>query len=382
MKFGIVSRCDGSLFPYQAWPTVCRDDDGVLYVGASSFRLGHLCGFGKNVLYVSRDGGESWSCPRVFNDNALDYRDVVLCYLGDKKILATWFSHPHSLYETEKMQKWIADAHPSIQALARAIVDGWSMLEPEKRNCHGTFCRVSEDGGESWSEVRRTPVTSPHGPIKLKNGKLFYLGKTVSQSETNLSNGVISAHISEDEGKSWSQLSEIDFPECCKLNNLHEPYAIELKNGRILGMIRVQGEEIAPALGDMCDDLKQYKFTMFKTFSDDGGYTWATPEPVGFLGAPPHLLELSTGEIVLTYSRRKVGTQGIFARVSRDGGLTFGKETLIGPEAYIWDQGYPSTVELDDGSLMTVYYQRYENDSYCSLLYTKWKLSEITSSAL
>ena len=142
-------------------------------------------------------------------------------------------------------------------------------------------------------------------------------------------------------------------------------------------MIRAQGEEIADALGDMCDDLKQYKFTIFKTFSKDGGYTWTAAEPMGFLGSPPHMLLHSSGAIILAYSRRKVGTQGIFVRVSRDGGNTFSKETLIGPEANIWDQGYPSTVELDDGSLVTVYYQRYANDDYCSLLYTKWELSEI-----
>ena len=377
MKFGIVSRRSESLFPYQAWPTVCRDDDGVLYVGASSFRLGHLCGFGKNALYVSRDGGESWSCPKVFNDNALDDRDVGLCYLGGKKILATWFSHPYSLYETEKMQKWIDGAHPSVQNLAKDIIEGWSKLDEKKVDCHGTFCRVSSDGGDTWSEVRRAPVTSPHGPVKLKNDKLFYFGKSVTEYKTNLSNGAIEAYVSDDEGKSWSYLSSVDFPECCTPSNLHEPYAIELSDGTILGIIRAQGEEIAPALKDMCDDLKQYKFTMFKTFSYDGGLTWTDPAPMGFLGAPPHLIELSTGEMVLTYSRRKVGTQGIFARVSHDGGKTFGEETLIGPEAHIWDQGYPSTVELDDGTLLTVYYQRYENDDFCSILYTKWKLSEI-----
>lgn len=377
MKFGIVSRLSESLFQYQGWPTVCRDDDGVLYVGSSSFRLGHLCGFGKNVLYVSRDGGETWSCPRVFNDNTLDDRDVGLCYLGGKKLLATWFSHPYEHYELERMQKWIADAHPSVQPLAKSIIEGWGKLEDERVDYHGAFCRVSEDGGDTWSEVRRTPVTSPHGPIKLKNGKLFYFGKSRTAESTVLSNGGIEAQISEDEGKTWKHLSSLKFHECIKENNIHEPYAIELSDGTILGIIRAQGEEIADALGDMCDDLKQYKFTMFKTFSHDGGHTWSDPEPMGFLGAPPHLVELSTGEIVLTYSRRKVGTQGIFARVSRDGGKTFSEETLIGPEAHIWDQGYPSTVELDDGTLITVYYQRYGDDGYCSLLYTKWNISEI-----
>ena len=38
------------------------------------------------------------------------------------------------------------------------------------------------------------------------------------------------------------------------------------------------------------------------------------------------------------------------------------------------DLGYPSTVELADGSLMTVYYQKYEDDKKCSMLYTKWRL--------
>ena len=385
MKFGIVSRLSDSLFQYQGWPTVCRDDDGVLYVGASSFRLGHLCGFGKNALYVSRDGGESWSCPKVFNDSILDDRDVGLCYLGGKSLIATWFVNPYEIYKRESMQKWIDAAPLHIRSLARNIVASWDENPVDKHMLDGHFLKVTHDGGESWSEARLAPVSSPHGPILLKNGSVFFFGKLVKDFGFGGTLGGINAFTSDDEGKSWKHLSTVKFPDSCYGEgqcDICEPYAIELKSGRILGMIRMQGEGIAASLGDMCEDLKQYKFTMFKTFSDDGGLSWSIPEPVGFLGAPPHLIELSTGEIVLTYSRRKVGTQGIFARVSRDGGKTFSKETLIGPEAYIWDQGYPSTVELDDGTLMTVYYQRYENDSYCSLLYTKWKLSEITSSAL
>jgi Neuraminidase (sialidase) len=237
----------------------------------------------------------------------------------------------------------------------------------------------SEDGGETWGEVIRTPVSSPHGPTRLSNGKLFYLGKDRKKDRLVLRTGMISAYESSDEGKSWTYLSTVNFNNGCTEVNIHEPYAIELPDGTILGIIRAQGEEIADALGDMNDELKQNKFTMFKTFSHDGGKTWSDPEPMGFLGAPPHLLLHSSGTVILTYSRRKVGTQGIFARVSHDNGKTFGDETLIGPEAYIWDQGYPSTVELDDGSLITVYYQRYENDSFCSLLYTKWTLDELNT---
>jgi hypothetical protein len=31
-------------------------------------------------------------------------------------------------------------------------------------------------------------------------------------------------------------------------------------------------------------------------------------------------------------------------------------------------------VELSDGSFISVYYQRYENDDRTSILYTKWKI--------
>ena len=40
------------------------------------------------------------------------------------------------------------------------------------------------------------------------------------------------------------------------------------------------------------------------------------------------------------------------------------------------DLGYPSTVELDDGTLLTTYYQAYGDDKYPSVLYTRWRLEE------
>jgi len=214
MKFGIVSRMAESMFPYHGWPTVCRDDDGVLYVGASAFRLGHLCAYGKNVLFLSRDGGESWSCPRVINDDALDDRDVGLCSLGKKKILATWFAHPYEHYKLERMQKWINDAHPSVRNIARDMIEGWSLLSPERVDYDGAFCKVSEDGGETWSERRVTPVTSPHGPTMLRSGKLFYLGKERGNGVIH-GDGAIKAYESEDEGRTWKYLSTVKFPECC-----------------------------------------------------------------------------------------------------------------------------------------------------------------------
>ena len=38
------------------------------------------------------------------------------------------------------------------------------------------------------------------------------------------------------------------------------------------------------------------------------------------------------------------------------------------------DLGYPATVELGDGSLFTVYYQKAAPGEKCSLLWSRWKL--------
>ena len=64
--------------------------------------------------------------------------------------------------------------------------------------------------------------------------------------------------------------------------------------------------------------------------------------------------------------------------ISYDGGETFTKEFELRGDAISGDLGYTSTVELDDGSLITVYYQSAQNDdTFRSLLYTKWSLDEV-----
>lgn len=48
---------------------------------------------------------------------------------------------------------------------------------------------------------------------------------------------------------------------------------------------------------------------------------------------------------------------------------------MVGKPSPVWDHGYPSTVELSDGSLYTVYYQRAEDsDGFNSLLGCRWEL--------
>lgn len=98
MEFGVVGRITEGFFRYQAWPTVAKDEKGVLYVGTSSHRLGHVCPFGKDYLYISRDDGATWEGPIIVNDSLLDDRDAGLRAWGDGQLVLTWFHNKLQLY--------------------------------------------------------------------------------------------------------------------------------------------------------------------------------------------------------------------------------------------------------------------------------------------
>ena len=91
LKQGIVHRKTEGPCRYQAWPSLCKDENGVLYAVWSGDRSSHVCPFGKNLMSISRDGGEKWCPPIIVNDTWLDDRDGGITYLGDGKMLISYF---------------------------------------------------------------------------------------------------------------------------------------------------------------------------------------------------------------------------------------------------------------------------------------------------
>ena len=71
---------------------------------------------------------------------------------------------------------------------------------------------------------------------------------------------------------------------------------------------------------------------------------------------PGHLLRLADGRILLSYGEREQNHVGITVRVSEDEGGTWSAPTWIVHLEGIRDGGYPSTVQLPDGVLVTAYY--------------------------
>jgi hypothetical protein len=70
------------------------------------------------------------------------------------------------------------------------------------------------------------------------------------------------------------------------------------------------------------------------------------------------LIVLRDGTVVLTYGERN-RPYGARALVSYDGGRSWDNDYLVilADDAPNWDTGYPSSVVLNDGRILTVFYQ-------------------------
>ncbi len=351
---GIVNRVQNSFFNFQAWPSLCRDENGTLYAVASGFRCRHICPFGKTVMYISKNGGKTWSPPIIINDSYLDDRDAGILYMGGGRMLVTWFAHNLGTYANLLA--------PHNADLIKGMEASQEKLAPEHKR-GGSYIKISEDYGMTWSEAIRVPVSSPHGPNIRRDGSLIYLGKEMLLAdESSNAKGKIRAIESRDGGYTWQELGEVPVPDGIYPENLFEPHAAELPDGRILGAIRAQNNANIP-----------HELSIFTTYSSDGGLTWSTPECIGVNGTPPHLLLHSSGALICSYGRRAV-PYGERAAVSRDFGKTWADEYILDERPTDKDLGYPATAELDDGSLVTVYYQKLEGDSNASILCSRWKL--------
>ena len=83
-------------------------------------------------------------------------------------------------------------------------------------------------------------------------------------------------------------------------------------------------------------------------------------------------MRLRDGRVILSYARR-MEPFGIYARVIEKDG-TFGSEEMLIDKADDSDIGYPATVELSNGELVTVFYKREISDRYTSIVSVNWSL--------
>ncbi len=357
-EHGIICRLPNEHFGYFGWPSIARMDDGTLVVASSGLRSEHIDPWGKTVINVSRDDGKTWSWPRIINDLPIDDRDGGIISLGGKKLLVSWFTSDTREYTNEHYQKRfkVEDWKDTLAFWTDELVDKWL----------GSWIILSDNGGDTWGNPIKVPVTTPHGPILLANGDLLYFGKEFT---TPRAIGRIAAARSTDGGQTWKIEGFVPMYEGTIPDNYHEPHVVELPSGKLVGMIRV--ERFDP------EDKENgfINFSMFQTESTDGGKTWTQMKPTGVYGSPPHLIRHSSGVLVCVYARR-MPAFGQKVLLSKDEGETW-EDWIIRDDAPNWDLGYPASVELSDGSILTAYYQAAAEGEKASLMWSRWQMPSL-----
>lgn len=92
--------------------------------------------------------------------------------------------------------------------------------------------------------------------------------------------------------------------------------------------------------------------------STDNGKTWTylnRPAPDTGDGNPPSLIRLVDGRLCLTYGIRKSPFKMV-AKLSSNGGKTWGDEITLRSNGGGGDMGYPRSMQTADGNVVTTYY--------------------------
>jgi sialidase-1 len=334
---------------YFGWPTLARRAHGELLAVWSGGRERHVCPFGRVEMMRSRDGGRTWSWPQVLMDTPIDDRDAGVLVTPKGSILVTTFTSIAYEKSLENTSDWPAERLERWQALQRGTT------EAERKSLLGTWMLRSTDGGLTWSAPYRVPVNSPHGPIALSDGRLFYAGKQMWADGKDCA-----VCESTDDGLSWRWLAPLPVRAGDMVDAYHELHAAETADKRILVQIR--------------NHNKVNERETLQCESSDGGKTWSEPRAIGVWGLPSHLLRLGDGRLLMTYGYRREPF-GNLARLSEDHGRTWSQPLTISGDGASGDLGYPSTVELAAGQFATLWYERLKSSPKAVLRLARWSLA-------
>ena len=269
-------------------------------------------------LVTSDDGGETWSEPSLIVYMPPDTRDWAFGQAADGRLIMAF-------------------------AISGAYTNGQHVFEATR---YLPWVTTSDDEGAQWTTPKRLDIapfqhSSLFGKILtlsdgtvLLGGYGWYVpdeeGGELPPEERGMSSYVLR---STDNGQTWGELTII--------SRVHNETALaELPDGRVLAVMRGAG--------------------LSQSFSSDGGRTWSEPEPV-LSGArlPADLVLLDSGKLLLTFGRRIEGSFGAEAVLSGDeyGQWDWSTNRMLEWNAPNSDCGYPSSAQLDDGTIVTLYYK-------------------------
>jgi Neuraminidase (sialidase) len=220
------------------------------------------------------------------------------------------------------------------------VASGWSDPLAESR---GTILPPivsrSTDGGRTWTidanafpgkwpEIARTKA-SPQGYLVPFGDVLAGDDGALRVGLYGGNPGATFVYCSRDDGKTWGEPVVINTDVI-----IHEPALFHLGEGQWLAAARLNGLDLYA--------------------SDDDAKTWAHRQKLtGPQQHPGHFTRLTDGSVLLSYGNR-LNPKGVDVRVSDDEGTTWSEPFRV--VDFQGDGGYPSSVQLPDGQVLTAYY--------------------------
>ena len=276
------------------------------------------------LMARSTDGGEHWSIENPAAKGALIPRGEALHGVTPPGLVEKpWRDCPGGIDFT----------HPDFALIVLRTGD----------HKGGSRFYYSQDRGRNWEGPFRLPLFDQKGIIArtdyLIDGKhemTFFLTAGKSNSREGRPLCVRTA----DGGKTWKFLSFIG-PEPKGFSIM--PSSVRLSENEILTAARRREGE---------------RRWIEAWRSTDNGGSWqpaATPVADAGEGNPPAMIRLRDGRVCITYGYR-AAPFGIRARLSEDGGRTWGPEIHLRDDGGGRDLGYCRTVQRPDGKVVTIYY--------------------------
>ncbi|NOZ20504.1 MAG: exo-alpha-sialidase [Planctomycetes bacterium] len=297
------------------WPNLTVLPNGEI-VAAVYNHPSHGFGCGDVELWASADGGRRWI-----------YRSTVSDHSEDPEI--TRMNHAVGLNARDELV---------------ALVSGWS--EGRKPPILPVQVCISDDGGETWQRHVLEDRHVPFGDIlRLPDGRLVcpVYEATKGDHPRVYQSSIIFSH---DDGSTWGDKTQIATDS--------EPFVLRCKSGDLLAVGRL-------GCTDRLDDMLPHGEGTMLYRSTDDGKTWGDGKRLSPQGQEnAHLLELQDGRLLLSLTSRIPGLFGVVFRISEDVGETWSApRVLVSMPGETWhktDCGYPSSVQIDDGTIITAYY--------------------------
>jgi len=317
---------------YCAWPDIkmLSADEWVVAFCEAMRRpeVTHQDPTAHNVLIRSTDGGETWDrYPLVvpsYDFWGMDDPGLTLLSNGDLVLSA----YRHAYRSREEVDRENLRQYRPVGSF------------PWAQAYNGTFVHRSEDGGRTWPHTSRVDVSPFDCGCTLRPMVELPTRELLLACYDETRNPCPSFVVrSEDKGTTWGTATIVAEDEEI---GFFEPAIHRLADGRIIALLRTH---------------EPGGYFLYQCESEDDGHTWTRPRQTPIWGYPAHILTLRDGRVLCTYGYRR-NPFGIRACLSADGGLTWDieHELVIRADFPDGDLGYPTAVQLEDGTVFVVYY--------------------------